>query len=157
MLSSAELKALERDFVLFLASQGISADLWQQYISSEANQINEAIVAFSDYVLEQVYSKCRLIEFVTANGWLFYHFNDETTTIEMRGITIATESSFDFRELDRNTAINMIQEAPEGTFRLIKAEKAINSDKTMEVHGLLTRGGFISENLETYHLLLNFI
>jgi hypothetical protein len=156
MLSSPEFKALEKDFVLFLASQGISADLWQQYLSSKPVKVNDTMVAFSDLVLERVYDKCHLIEFVTANGWLFYHFNDESGIIELLGMTIDDSSALDFRDLDRTKALNIIQESPEGTFRLIKAEKAINSGKPMEVHRLLAMGGFISENLETYHLLWTF-
>lgn len=156
MLSSPELKALENDFVLFLASQGISADLWQQYLLSEPIQVNDTMVAFSDFVLEKVYNKCRLIEFVTANGWLFYYFNDDASTIELRGIAIDDTSNFDFRELDRHKAILMVQTLPEGTFQSIKAEKTIDKDKAMEVHNILSKGGFISENLETYHLLSTF-
>jgi hypothetical protein len=156
MLTTTELKALERDFVLLLASQGLSADLWQQYVSSGAPQVDEAIVDFSDIVLERIYMQCRLVELITANGWLFYHFNDETSTIEMRGITITDDSSMDLRDLDLNKAIKMTEEAPEGTFRLIRAEKPIKSSKPREVHELLTRGGFISENLKIYELLLTF-
>lgn len=156
LLSSQELGALEKDFVLFLASQGISADLWQQYLSSEPDRVNDTIVAFSDFILDQVYDKCRLIEFVSANGWLFYYFNDESSMIELRGIAIHDNSTIDFRQLDRSKALNMIQATPEGTFQLIKAEKTINKDKAMEVHALLSKGGFISENLDTYHLLTTF-
>jgi hypothetical protein len=152
-LTSGELEALEREFILYLASRGIAADRWIQLLESDPGQVENTIISFSDLILQNIYEKCSLVEQVTSNGWLLYRFDEATGSIELRGVTLADERAPDLKTIEKDALISWIQSAPSGSVQLIRARKAMTRSKAEEVDQLLKMGGFLSENQEFFEQL----
>jgi hypothetical protein len=152
-LTSGELEALEREFILYLASRGIAADRWIQLLESDPGQVENTIISFSDLILQNIYEKCTLVEQVTSNGWLLYRFDEATGSIELRGVTLADERAPDLKTIEKDALLSWIQSAPSGSVQLIRARKAMTRSKAEEVDQLLKMGGFLSENQEFFEQL----
>jgi hypothetical protein len=144
LLTAEELKGLETQFVRYLASQGVSADLWQRYQSSKDLQLDLHLTRFSDQVLETVYQDCKLIESVSQNAWIFYTFDQEK--VYMQGLLFDESLEIDLRRLNSEQLQQCYENAPEGSIKLIRAEKKLDNGKEQQVHQLLSEGGFISKN-----------
>ncbi|NND35068.1 MAG: hypothetical protein HKN76_20955 [Saprospiraceae bacterium] len=151
-LTSKELLDLKEHFINYLASQGITADLWQKYQRANDPQIDQHLAAFSDLILESVYSSCELLESISKNTWLFYSFDGGT--IYMRGLILESEGDTDLRELAKEDFSNWNDKVGQGRIKLIKAEKPMDKPKAREVHKLITQGSFISRNRSMYERLL---
>ncbi|MCB0685275.1 MAG: hypothetical protein KDC53_02085 [Saprospiraceae bacterium] len=153
ILTATELQQLEQEFIYFLASQSISVEEWLDYKRNQPNKVEEMIVRFSDFILSSTYQKCRLVEEVTSNGWIFYHFDDDQKEIRLVGITLDGSAAIDFRQVDRATLLNLLDAAPEGTLRVIQARKPQMADKVHEVDQMLKRGAFLSQDLTLFNQL----
>jgi hypothetical protein len=151
-LTSVELEALERKFILYLAGRGISAGLWKQLLESDPGQVENTIVSFGDLILQNIYEKSSLVEQVTSNGWLLYQFDEASGSIELRGVTLA-EGAPDLKAIEKDALLNWIQSAPSGSVQLIRARKTMTRSKAEEVDQLLKMGGFLSENQESFEQL----
>ena len=150
MLTQSELKSLEKDFIYYLASHGISADRWQEIQEGHPDQERRKLIEFSDLVLQRAYSKCRLVEEVSTNGWLFYFFDDEKGQIDLIGFVASEESNLDFRNVSKNEILNYIQNENDAVISIIRASKPQQPDKANEIHLMLERGAFISRDLEMF-------
>ena len=151
-LTTEELQPLEKDFILFLASQGISADLWLQYKKNDPNKVEEVIDAFSDLVFGRIYQKCDLFENVTRDAWLFYHLEDQQ--IRLMGLTIKDQGSIDLRTMRKQEIMAWFKDAPKGSANTISATKSMAKSREEEVQLLLKMGSTISENKAFYELLV---
>ena len=157
LLTRSELQNLEKDFILFLASQGISVDLWQRHLNSEPDRVHELLIGFSDLILEKAYRNCLLLEEVTNNGWLFYHFDDMNKVIELVGITLSQSGTLNLQEMDRNSILEQIENDQNSTFNLIRARKPQQEDKVKEVDQMIKRGAFISQDHMLYEQLSKLV
>lgn len=153
ILSQEELQGLEQDFIYYLASLGISSDLWLQYLKNDRRKTDEVIVGFSDLILEKVYTNCQLLEEVTHNGWLLYRFDDEARVIDLIGITLVDDHSVDLTKIERQELLKRMQKDSGNIFKLIKAQKTQMEDKASEIDQMIKRGAFISTDFELFGLL----
>ena len=144
LLTAEELEGLEAQFVRYLASQGISADLWQRYQANKDAQLHLHLTQFSDQVLETVYQDCTLLESVSQNAWIFYSFDQEN--VYMQGLLFDERLGIDLRKLSSEQLQQCYEAAPQGMIKLIRAEKKLEQDKAGQVHQLLSEGSFISSN-----------
>ena len=154
-LTSKELLELEPHFINFLASEGITADKWQEYQRNKDPQIDRYLAAFSDLILESVYSSCNLVETVSPNTWLFYFFDDQK--ILMKGLILEGEDDLDLRKLTKEDLLNWNESNREGSLKMVQAEKTMKKSKSLEVHHLLEKGGFISKNRSMYDALTQLL
>lgn len=138
---------------MFLASRGIPADLWKQYLGYDPGQVEKTIIDFSDLILQNIYEKCTLVEQVTSNGWLLYQFDEATNSIVLRGVTFVDERAPDLKTIEKDALLSWIQSAPSGSVQLIRARKAMTRSKAEEVDQLLKMGAFLSENQEFFEQL----
>lgn len=153
ILSQEELQGLEKDFIYYLASLGISSDVWLQYQKDDRKKTEEVIIGFSDLILETVYTNCQLLEEVTHNGWLFYRFNDEAKVIDLVGLTLVDDHTLDLRRIERQELLERMEKDSGHMFRLIKAQKRQMKDKASEIDQMIKRGAFLSTDFELYDLL----
>lgn len=150
MLTPEEFESLRQEFIYYLASLGVSADQWKKIRETQPVRMTETLTGFSDFILEQVYCKCRLVEEVTPNGWLFYHFNDQSAQVELLGIVTERTDELDFRQLTSSEILDRLKKENSPSLSIIRATKAQQPDKAAEIHQMLQRGAFISRDLEMY-------
>jgi len=61
ILTFEELEALKPEFVQFLASQGITADTWQNWLVSEPVKRDQLIKEFSEFIYFSIVEKTRFL------------------------------------------------------------------------------------------------
>ena len=83
-LSIAELKSLEKEFVEFLAVNGIDSDYWVTLKKEELSKAEDLIDVFSDLVWQKSIDKIKFLEHRTATSLKL--FKCENAFIELVGI-----------------------------------------------------------------------
>lgn len=145
-LSLAELEDLRPEFVLFLASQGISADLWETYKQEQSDRVMEITVQFSNMILDKVYQSTQLVEKVSKHHWLLFHFSEKE--VRLRGLGVL-DKDLDLTIWSQEKIITSIQD---GSLKveIIADQKKLPSDKAQFVHQLISQGAVISENMVVF-------
>ena len=83
-LSIAELKSLEKEFVEFLAVNGIDSDYWVTLKKEELSKAEDLIDVFSDLVWQKSIDKIKFLEHRTATSLKL--FKCDKKSIELIGI-----------------------------------------------------------------------
>ncbi len=141
-LSSTELESLKDDFIRFLASQGIDADLWQKMKADELNKAEEIIDIYSDLVYDQALSKCEYLEHVSAKEFKTIEFRDNEAWVQ--GIRVKPDS-----EINLNT--DKFQESvQEGLTRdeleVFTASKKYQNVREREMFEWIRKGAYMTDD-----------
>lgn len=140
-LNIEELKALENEFVSFLASAQFTGPDWEKMKKMESAKAEELIDVFSDLVYEKVMSKINYLEFRDQKSMNIFHCMDDK--IVLVGLRVKENSSFDL------TAEDVFSQWNESTIKavnVIKTEKKYSKDRGEEVFELLQNGCFITDD-----------
>jgi hypothetical protein len=92
-LSIEELELLEKEFVNFLAVNGIDAPLWVEIKENDTRLMLTLIEQFSDMVLEASLQKIHYAEFAAAKSLQAIHFLPEKMICA--GIRLSSDSNID--------------------------------------------------------------
>lgn len=85
-LSLDELKLFEKEFIAYLAVNGIDADLWQKIKSDEPEKADKLISIFGDVVYNTVLTKIEYLEVATKNSIKYFKFlSDKAILIGLDG------------------------------------------------------------------------
>lgn len=88
-LSLEELKLFEKEFINYLAVNGIDADLWQKIKANEPEKANKLISIFGDVVYSTVLTKIEYLEVATTNSIKYFKFlSDKAILIGLDGENI---------------------------------------------------------------------
>ena len=140
-LNIEELKALEKEFVSFLASAQITGPDWEKMKNEETAKAEELIDVFSDLVYEKVMSKINYLEYRDQKSMNIFHCMEDK--IVLVGLRVKENSTFDL------TAEDVFSQWNESTIKavnLIKTEKKYTKDRGEEVFELLQNGCFITDD-----------
>ncbi len=88
ILTTEELKELEKEFIQFLVVHGILGDEWKKLNEENPNEAIELVEIFSDTVLEKVYSEICYLEFKTKDLLIllaYSHNQVEQIRIQAKG------------------------------------------------------------------------
>jgi hypothetical protein len=144
LLTTRELEATEKQFVHFLALNGISSDHWKKIKLKDQVRVDTIIEEFSDYIFESTLTSVDILEQRFENSITFYYFENKTLffiRIENKpGGYFNFENEFKIKEL-----ADLIQNSTEN-FSIYRAQKKEIEDKKMEFFLLLESGCKISKN-----------
>lgn len=102
LLSQEELMALEKDFVLFLAAQGVTEKEWQAIKSRDDTQLLSILGEFSNMVWHKILAGKEYMEY-TASGYRYLlHFRQNET--EMLRIRLEPPHEVGHRTTQRQTS-----------------------------------------------------
>ena len=88
-LSLDELKLFEKEFINYLAVNGIDADLWQKMKTNEPEKADKLISIFGDVVYNTVLAKIEYLEVITKNSIKYFKFlSDKAILIGLDGENI---------------------------------------------------------------------
>jgi hypothetical protein len=73
LLNNEELEPLKKEFVIFLAANGIDAKLWEEIKANNTNQANSLLQSFSDNVWFKIFSNKKYLELSDKES--IYHFD----------------------------------------------------------------------------------
>ena len=150
-LNIEELKALEKEFVSFLASAQITGADWEKMKKEETTQAEELIDVFSDLVYEKVMSKINYLEYRDQKSMNIFHCMIDK--IVLVGLRVKENSTFDL------TAEDVFSQWNESTLKavnVIKTEKKYVKERGEEVFELLQNGCFITDD-KLYKLISKLI
>jgi hypothetical protein len=128
-LQIEELKALEPDFVNFLATQGVAAEDWKKWQEENHAKRDAYIALFSDFVFETLIGKTNFLFLNEINCCRYVKVN----TDKFQMIILSNKGSVgiaDVNNLDLSSQDIEIQ----------KGEKVVGSDKKSEVFKLFEQG-----------------
>ncbi len=139
-LNIEELKALEKEFVSFLAAAQITGVDWEKMKKEEANKAEELIDVFSDLVYERVMNKIQYLEYRDQKSMNIFHFTNDK--IILVGLRVKENSSMD---LTHNDIFSQWNESAIKAVNVIKTEKEYGKDRGEEVFELLQTGCMITD------------
>lgn len=138
-LSIEELEELEKEFIQFLAVNGIDAQKWQELKSSEDDEVDALIDLFSDMVMEKSLQNIQYIEHRTPSDYKIF-FYDET---EAHMFGIKSQSA---NLLDENAFDKLEEHLRNNTISLIKASKLYSKSREVELFETLKNGCVVTES-----------
>lgn len=116
LLSQEELMSLEKDFVLYLAAQGITEKEWQVIKNQEGEQLLSILGDFSNMVWIKVFSGKEYMEYCDSGYRYLLHFREHET--EMLRISLEPPHEVGHRTTPRPTNVERAMfEALEGGAR----------------------------------------
>lgn len=147
-LTTDELKALEKEFIHFLASAQITGSDWDKMKKNELQKADELIDVFSDVVYDKVLSKIKYLEYRDAKTLnLFYCAEDK---IFLVGIRVKENNALNLTDSD---LLNKWNESHLTNVHLVKSEKNYIKDREQEVFELLQSGCLITDE-KLFNLLM---
>jgi hypothetical protein len=85
-LTLEELKSFEKEFINYLAVNGIDADLWKKIKKEEPAKADKLISIFGDFVYNTVLTKVEYLEVVTKNSIKYFKYlSDKAILIGIDG------------------------------------------------------------------------
>ena len=150
-LNLEELKELEREFVLFLASQGVSNDLWDKYKKDKDPQVDRLLDDFSDFVFEKILTDVNYLELKKPKEMQL--FKCEPDKIHLRAIVISGESAIDFTQNQSPEDMTRLLMLSGASLKLYQAEREYRKGRNLEIFELMQQGALISKDGALYQTL----
>lgn len=140
-LNPEELKALEKEFVNFLASAQITGSDWIKMKANELEKAEELIEVFSDVVYDKILRKIKYLEYRDAKTLNIFHCADDK--IVLAGMRIKENSQLDFTAPDFFAKWNADDLS---MVNVVKSEKKYIKERELEVFELLQNGCLITDD-----------
>jgi len=144
LFSLDEFKYLEKEFIQFLATNGISADYWEKLISEKDIKVNEILEDFNRFIHQTVLEKAEILEKRTEDSLtIFYSEMDRLHFVRVENNVSGIfdfENEFDLIDFQNFLTKNVSK------ISVFRGEKLIKISKANEFHTLLKSGCKISKN-----------
>lgn len=144
LFSLDEFKYLEKEFIQFLATNGISADYWEKLISEKDIKVNEILEDFNRFIHQTVLEKAEILEKRTEDSLtIFYSEMDRLHFVRVENNVSGIfdfENEFDLIDFQNFLTKNVSK------ISVFRGEKTIKISKANEFHTLLKSGCKISKN-----------
>ena len=143
-LSTAELEALEDEFVKFLSAQSISAPDWQQ-IKSENTEKQEALIGmFSDIVMERALRNIEYLELTTQDEIKIFHMKNDSG--RLLGLKVKDERVNLMDDEQLNTLFKDKESVLSHNPQVYELEKVYTKTKAEEAFFLINLGASVTNN-----------
>ena len=139
-LTLDELQSMEKEFVDFLALNGIPGDDWVKLKTDTPEKAEGICDSFSDVVFTKILKNCRYIE-RHAPKQVVSIFCDDTKMFLM-GLDAPQDTSIDFTDKEQ---IEHLKTNPPKGLHTVKSEKEYTKEREVEIWEMLNNGFFISD------------
>ena len=144
LFSLDEFKYLEKEFIQFLATNGISADYWEKLISEKDIKVNEILEDFNRFIHQTVLEKAEILEKRTEDSLtIFYSEMDRLHFVRVENNVSGIfdfENEFDLIDFQNFLTKNVSK------ISVFRGEKLIKISKANEFLTLLKSGCKILKN-----------
>lgn len=141
LLTKDELEELEKEFVTFLAANGIPAEDWVRIKENEPAKSQELIAIFSDVVFDKILSQVHYLEYRQPDIIRIFRFGEEK--VIMNGLRLEGKSAIDFTKNQDVTALMQLFKLSPGKLKIFTAEKTYQKDRLQEIFQLMQNGAQI--------------
>ena len=138
LLSSDELKALEKEFVEYLVVNGITADEWERLKKEENDKALQITDLFSDVVVEGALRKIKFINLYTSETV------QAIQCLEDRMIMMAVKREDETLDLLTRTAFEL-RDIKEGRISIYKGQKKYDSERQKVIFDMTQKGYEVSD------------
>lgn len=128
-----ELKALEQEFIEFLAVSGIEAHDWETFKTTNPDFCEEKICEFSDVVIGTILRQADYAEHRSKNDWILFRFNEN----DISAIIIHSDQL----DLTQNT----LNEVNLADVSISKTSKPYSPNKEDELFKMMQQGCVITD------------
>lgn len=136
-LSLEELKLFEKEFINYLAVNGIDADLWQKIKQNEPQKAEKLMSIFGDFVYTTVLHKIEYLEIATKSAIKYFKFLSD------RAILIGLDSeNIDFS--NKESVLNAIGNA-KSQIQIYTTSKTYTKSREEEIFDMMKMGCNISD------------
>ncbi len=150
-LTSQQLNEMHEEFAIFLATQKIDTDKWQEIKDSNPEMVEEEINLFSDLVWEKVLGKITYLSNFSLNEMNLFRFDNEYI---QRIVIKCSKEKFDFsKKEDYQWFINNSKDT---TISYLKGQKVYSKEKNLEIFDLIEKGCTMDKG-ELYELIYKMI
>ena len=139
-LTESQFIEMHHEFTLFLASNSIDKEKWDQVKETESETVDLLLDGFSDLVWEKILTQCSFIEFVTKDQ-LFLFFTDlqvvEALVVKITDSVcdLTTTEGFDW----------MLNNLQSEAVSLFKATKTYTPSRNEFIYSYLKKGAVLSD------------
>lgn len=148
-LTKDELDELEKEFIQFLAVNGIDAPKWQEIKSKQKEDANQLIDTFSDLVIEKSLQNIKYVEHGTSTDYKIFFY--DTNQAQMIGVK---SSTIDL--LKNNWTENALEYLNNGSISIVKGEKNYTTSREEELFEMTQKGCMVTEGM-MYNLLKKLV
>ena len=140
LLTKEQFEELNEDFAVFLASQKIDKDKWEQIKKDKPELVQEELELFSDMVWDKVLKHTQFLEhFSEKEINLFKCDKDQIRRIVIR----AGRDNFSF--LNTDDFKWFIENTNDPSIRILKGKKPFGKDREAEIFKLIESGSVITK------------
>lgn len=134
-LTTEQLNEMHEEFAVFLATQKIDSDKWQEIKDTSPEMVAEEINLFSDLVWEKVLSKIKYLTNFSGNSLNLFRLDEE---LIYRIVIKCEKENFDFsKKEDYNWFINNSKDT---SITYFKGQKTYFKEKNLEKFELIEKG-----------------
>jgi len=142
ILSWEELQELEKEFVEFLAANGIDGQLWKKIKEEEPEKVDRFIELFSDVIFEANMRKVKFLEMRSQHDLVcFQCLDNELVAVGMKDPQKRTE--VDFRDTD---FIARSSTNPPRGLEVYTTNHKYEKQREVELFDLTQKGAVITDN-----------
>lgn len=150
-LSTEQLNEMHEEFAVFLASQKIDSDKWQEIKDTKPEIVEEEINLFSDLVWEKVIGKINYLTHFTGESLNLFRFDTE---LIHRIVIKSDKKNFDFsNNEDYKWFVN---NSKDSTFNYFKGQKNYFKERNVEIFDLIEKGCTMDKG-DLYELIYKMI
>lgn len=139
-----ELQKLEKDFVEFLVSNGITADDWLALKEQSPEKSNDLIDLFSDIVYQRVMEKVEYLEYRTHRDMKAFYCGP--SEIKMIGIEVDPEIEIDLRKGDELKRLGDIIAANPESIAVFSGTKEYKPSRGEEIFRMMDSGALKTDS-----------
>lgn len=144
LLSTKELKLMEKDFIEYLVVNSITADDWIKLRKDHPEKADKIIELFSDVVLEKVLRKAQYLKKVNKDSIICFHY--QSNQIVLVGIQENKPGAISKLGMQQSYDIN--------DYELMHSDKKYKDQREIEMYQMIEKGAIISDGKLYKQLIL---
>lgn len=135
-----QLEELHEEFAVFLASQQIEKNEWEEIKKNKPEVAEEELNVFSDLVWEKVMDNTNYVEHFSSETINLFKCNNDNlqrivVNVKTEGVDLLTKEGFDwFLDNSKNDSIEYL-----------RGQKKYDRERNLEIFDLIQKGGVISK------------
>ena len=145
-----EINSMHEEFAVFLASQGINKEEWEQIKNTNILRVDELFETFSDLVWEKILINCKFLEYTSPDQIFLFETLNEVVNVYVikvpKGfIDLTTDEGF-------TKVLNQLQQKE---VNILQASRAYEPSRSEFIYNYLRKGATQSQGerfrrLQTY-------
>lgn len=138
LLTKEQLEGLHQEFAIFLASQSIDVNEWNEIKTQKPEVVLEEMAIFSDIVWEDVLTKTKYLEHFSESSVNFFKCDEHQ--IHRIAINITQEINL----LTQQGLDWLMHNSLDNSVEIFKGNKSYSSERNLEIFDLIEKGSIIS-------------